>query len=287
MAKVGVIKPLIYDGVDFRDPVQSTSINDCGLIAAMSAVAFNRQITFLEIKEEHPNVLGRYSFNFTPVTNQAPNGPTTVTISGRLWKDFGVRPLEGFELWPSLLEKAYYEYWSGMKYDASKPSDFADALAQVNPFTAVREISGMKDLRIFSDDDAGSWNEICEILDESCRRPTDGCPSTGDVKILRMNDLAIATTKSPSTPEEKRMFADNLLTLGHAYALLGVAEDGRILLRDPSADRGDRDKGTVIILADGEPLRVSLGKGAGVFLIGRSEFVACFKTLGWAYNDTN
>lgn len=238
------------DGFSAIDPVQGYVLYDCSLIAALSSIAWacpknldNRLSTV-----DHMSVYRTFKF-FNAKTDRW----NKVTIDEKV-PDFITSSYQPQESWPSLIEKAYVKWVTGLKNDDELTEDIYNETFPVDPLGAMQSITGHIPIRQTTD--GHKPNELLEmILKDSCSQEElnrfinqGGVnPDFNQIGNQPYFDIPVQPVKYPMIAfsrwfskklPQSNFTAENILPK-HAYSIIGVAPGGFILLRDPRGGRGE------------------------------------------------
>lgn len=277
----GHVKPFIVKGVDFRDPVQNRSINDCGLIAAMSAVAFVKPMSIEGVIVDRPTYLGRYKFRFQSLNGEN-YSPEEIEVNGWLREGEGATSSDIGETWPSLLEKAYYKFISRKEYESTDNKNFELVLEYTIPNEALRQISGLRGLEYRTREDEGSWRDVPHEILALCNDLGEAISQTTVVGAVERP--IVASTVNNVVHERMKAFSLTGLAMSHAYAVLGMTANGDLLLRDPG-NRAKEGAGKVRIVGNDGTWELMLEDRDGVFLLGCEDFLEFFWDVAWVFSD--
>ncbi len=151
-----------------RDPVQGTVLKNCSLIAALSSMAWKKKIPVQPI----PCKFTFYDLNNFAPTNRDSDNYLPYDSSGNIMHATSDDPSK---IWPSLYEKAYYQYLDGVTSATGRP-DYCKYTGWQSPVTVLKQLMGMTLYQknclnansdtVFSDIDNGcqNWDRITQRI---------------------------------------------------------------------------------------------------------------------------
>ena len=251
-----------------RDPAQGSVLKNCSLIAAFSSMAWKNKIpvqsipckfTFYDQNTLVPTPV--YSDNYLPYDS-----------SGAIMHAHSDDPTK---IWPSLYEKAYYQYLDGLTTPTGRP-DYCKYTGWQSPVTVLKQLMGMTPFQ------------------KNCYNAN---PDTvfSDINNWCVNWNPLATNRTIKTPavawtsDTGSQYSDSTIIKQHTYSLLGVTgtKSGSdwtskyIVLRNPYGKRyGDPATGAGTLFT-GTWCSFNLAENDGLFALKADQFVRFFTNYAW------
>lgn len=279
--------PDVITSCDIRDPVQG-SIPNCWLVAAMSSVSWTRGISYSLVPGNNGSL---YQFKFYGGVNQ---GPTSVSLPVDMSTNIlYCRSSNAVELWPSLYEKAYYQ-WK-VKNDTGMDTQMPEycKYGTNNPLIGIEHLTGMN-LNSFS---VSAKNYDADACFSDIYGTTQLCTRSTVIKKISKPGIAwtLDTSAIPSSYVSEYGTADpgydtGTLPACHCFSILGtygkstdLPEKKYIILRNPYGPPVGDPNMTGVLKVGTFCSYLNLADKDGVFGISAAEFVKKFAGYGWGY----
>jgi hypothetical protein len=269
----GTVGDYMVDSFGVNDPVQSTQLKNCSLIAAFASLAWKSQL----IDQPGP----KYTFKFYRKDSNNNTVMDSVTTDGILPLDSTgklkyARSETLTEIWPAVYEKAYY-IWLDKPADG-KPN-YCNHIEFQNPATVLFQLTGKTVSPI----------PPTPLVDETAFDKIDAfC-----VNYISITNRAIKSPAVAWTYDYGDQYSDTKIIAQHTYSLLGVAgekvnkkwtEKKYVVLRNPHGTVKGDPKG----LPDGSLYtsalwseKINLGNEDGLFALHYKRFPEYFAGYAW------